>query len=65
MNKERKLRNQEIIEYVQKWINTIEVTNSIQTLQHDKDIDLAYNLYELLEKSITYWEENNWESYNK
>ena len=53
IDKYRKDENQKIIDFIQKWLNNIEVTNSFSTLQSDEDRTTAWNLFELLEKSIT------------
>lgn len=60
ITKDRALRNQEIIDYTQMWVNHIEAANCLQNMPSDneKDLELAWDLNELLEKSISMWENN-------
>jgi len=46
-----------MIEYLQHWLNAIEVKGFIDNIADKKENELAWNLYELLDKCISQWEE--------
>ena len=47
--------NKSITENIQNWLNVIELDGHFGNLQHD-DKQMAWNLFELLEKTVTNWE---------
>jgi hypothetical protein len=53
IQRETQSLNKEIIDYIQKWLTTVEVNGHIDSLQSNEERKQATNLYELLEKCIS------------
>eukprot|EP00356_Strombidium_inclinatum_P015164 CAMPEP_0170482330 /NCGR_PEP_ID=MMETSP0208-20121228/2393_1 /TAXON_ID=197538 /ORGANISM="Strombidium inclinatum, Strain S3" /LENGTH=402 /DNA_ID=CAMNT_0010755157 /DNA_START=112 /DNA_END=1317 /DNA_ORIENTATION=- len=52
--KKKKALNKEICDYIQKWLDKIEIEGYFTQLQSE-DSQAAWNLYEILEKTVSQW----------